>query len=1125
MSDTKDALESLLNRAKNQERQYDWEEAAKSIEEALVMSRDMSPDLEGELLERMAYDTSRSAFQASTNEEFRKLIGASIGQFRKAIDAYKRSPNANSDALATRCEAMCSYLSYWLETDLPKKKRSLKESWEAMRGALAAFSESKDYLNLVLTYNRLHFNAFLGWYYEESHETRSTILSDLVRYGNEAAENLVSANLDAEDSARALVNLASSIDSHAVYHPISAEEWKRGQQMERQCLLRATEFSMEAATSEAIYGYLSLGDYTSLGDSDTNPFGIADDMEFQSFGAKKLLDFAEKTRDRLLHGLAHSYVAVRLDWIGAGLEVPEDAERLRNLVLEHSAETRRHFACLGFVAPDFLWWPWPSAPFLPWYYHRLYNRETDLGKKRTLATRLLSEARDFLRFAESSGYPFGVELSRWFMAVALDAVADTEEDDSKSIALVKEALEHFRAAMEVLDTFTPSNLWNKGLARINCARIEHKLVGLMKDGADRTALAESSATHFREGLGLMHEWTTVWNEDTFASDKTHRGGFGLWWNWYGRALRTEFEILGDRSFLKSAVEAFEKAAEESSKGEWESRAAESLWDAARTCDLLEEYSKAAKGFENASACYTEAAEKVKSLREYYQQYVAYMRAWAEVERARLHHLRQEPGAAREHYRNASELHTSSRQWGYLAGNYSALAELENAEDLSLKEDFAGSIGSFKEAVKLFSESREALKKHLDRIESPDEREMVSRLIEATKFRKDFCAARSTLEEARLLDKRGEMNDASDRYSQAAEMFRVILDKPGAGQSKKEIGLIITLASAWRAMSRAEAEASPQLYEEAARLFEEAKETSPGERAKNLTLGHSRFCKALGLGARFADESDPDLHHAATNHLESAARYYTKAGCDTAAEYARASKLLFDAYAHMSVAGKEADPQKKAKSYALAEKLLEASAASYGKIGQSGRKEQVLKMLDRAKRERLLAKSLTEVFLAPDEASSTSTFSSPSLTQESAVGLDRFEHADVQATLIARPKTMNVGQDLVLEVEIVNAGRGPAQLTKIDKVIPAGFDVVSEPEKCRVEDSYVNMKGRRLNALKTDDIRLVLRPSVHGEFQLRPRIMYLDESGKYKSCEPEPIDIWVKELGISGWLKGPERKGK
>ena len=31
---------------------------------------------------------------------------------------------------------------------------------------------------------------------------------------------------------------------------------------------------------------------------------------------------------------------------------------------------------------------------------------------------------------------------------------------------------------------------------------------------------------------------------------------------------------------------------------------------------------------------------------------------------------------------------------------------------------------------------------------------------------------------------------------------------------------------------------------------------------------------------------------------------------------------------------------------------------------------------------------------------------------------------------------------------------------------------------------------------------------------------LDETGNYKSHEPEPVTITVKELGISGWLKGP-----
>jgi hypothetical protein len=37
--------------------------------------------------------------------------------------------------------------------------------------------------------------------------------------------------------------------------------------------------------------------------------------------------------------------------------------------------------------------------------------------------------------------------------------------------------------------------------------------------------------------------------------------------------------------------------------------------------------------------------------------------------------------------------------------------------------------------------------------------------------------------------------------------------------------------------------------------------------------------------------------------------------------------------------------------------------------------------------------------------------------------------------------------------------------------------------------------------------------------LKPTILYLDENGKYKSHEPEPVAITVKELGVKGWLKG------
>jgi hypothetical protein len=64
-----------------------------------------------------------------------------------------------------------------------------------------------------------------------------------------------------------------------------------------------------------------------------------------------------------------------------------------------------------------------------------------------------------------------------------------------------------------------------------------------------------------------------------------------------------------------------------------------------------------------------------------------------------------------------------------------------------------------------------------------------------------------------------------------------------------------------------------------------------------------------------------------------------------------------------------------------------------------------------------------------------------------------------------------------------------------------------------------MKRKRLAQLKTEEIRLVLRSVANGIFTLRPRVMYLDETGKYKSHEPEPVNIIVKELGITGWIKG------
>jgi len=179
----------------------------------------------------------------------------------------------------------------------------------------------------------------------------------------------------------------------------------------------------------------------------------------------------------------------------------------------------------------------------------------------------------------------------------------------------------------------------------------------------------------------------------------------------------------------------------------------------------------------------------------------------------------------------------------------------------------------------------------------------------------------------------------------------------------------------------------------------------------------------------------------------------------------------------------------------------------------------LGLLEKTRKERELALSITEVLHSPTIVSATSSFTMPTPTREEAVGSERFEHADIQANLIVHQKELRVGENLDMEIELVNAGKGPALLIKVTGVVSKDFEVAEKPEIYRVEDSFINMKGKRLDPLKTEEIRLVLRPKVQGVFPLKPTILYLDENGKYKSHEAEPVTVTVKELGIKGWLKG------
>ena len=183
-------------------------------------------------------------------------------------------------------------------------------------------------------------------------------------------------------------------------------------------------------------------------------------------------------------------------------------------------------------------------------------------------------------------------------------------------------------------------------------------------------------------------------------------------------------------------------------------------------------------------------------------------------------------------------------------------------------------------------------------------------------------------------------------------------------------------------------------------------------------------------------------------------------------------------------------------------------------------EEVKRILDRVREEREIAVSLSEILHAPSLISTTTSFASPISTQEQAVGLERLDNAHILAKLITQRKELGVGEELHMEIEMVNAGRAPAQLIKIDDILIDGFELKSYPDICRIEDGHFDLKGRALQPLKTQELKLVLKPKAKGTFEFMPRILYLDDAGNFKSFEPKPISITVKELGLRGWLRGP-----
>jgi tetratricopeptide (TPR) repeat protein len=1055
----------------------------------------------GEIHERLGCAFYRAAFQTESNDEFKEGLHRAIQSHQQAKEFYGRLDEPLKRPRTLRCDAMTTLMGYWLAEKASEKKKLLDECWKLTKDALEAF-EAGNAMDYGKTFNELSASIDLGYYFHETFQTREKIIREAAEYGEHAIKYLSTLGNHLE--------LARAYSKTAVYTSLTCDFFANLDDREKYSQ-KATDYWLKAKDISEETAMLELPSVL-FGCGPAGYWGDGTDNALNNF--ERALDCSRKTRDRFIIGRALDLLVYHSGWRAEVTEDPDEKAALLKKALQYAEDAEHQYSAISFTSPR--GGAWRTEGAILWHYSGLANRETDLNRKRELLGKTLEVALDILKRAENSGYPDYAEEVHGIFARVLRELAKLEANPEEKKRLLETALMHNEESVAISEQIEPLAYWNLGLIRGGTIVTRHELADLTKEPETKKNMLRKILLDSQDALGFCIKGLTSYKGEAATP---MLGTIAYWEVYNGNLLYSLHELTSDKEYLTRAIEAFQRGIETYQKTNQTSRLAESFWKIAQTYDALGEHMKAGDNFDQASKSYRNAAERIPQLKDFYRDHASYMEAWNAIEKARHHHTEKQYGQAKEHYEKAADLHKSTTRWDYLSPNYLAWAKLEEGEDLSRREQTEEAKDLFQKAAKAFAEAKKSIQSKLEKIENRDEKELLVNLAEASDIREEYCLGRIALEEARILDKQGDHAASSKKYGSATEKFQKATDAMKDESDRQELKPIVCLCRAWQTMTRAEAEASPDLYKEASRLFEEAKDHSLDEKAKMLALGHSSFCKALEAGTRFEAVRDTSLHTLATQHLEGAASYYLRAGFKNASEYAEATQKLLDAYLYMHNAKTQTDPTKKAQFYMMAEKVLQASAGSYLKAKHPEKQEQVSTLLEKVKNERELALSLTEVLHAPLATSTTATFTTPSSTEETPTGLERFDHADIQANIITRQKELKVGENLNLKVELVNAGKGPALLIKLAEVIPEGFELAEKPEVYRAEDSYLDMKGKRLDPLKTEEVRLVLKPNIQGVFPLKPRILYLDENGKARSYEPEPINITVKELGIKGWLKG------
>jgi tetratricopeptide (TPR) repeat protein len=1085
-----------LKKGEEQEQQGEWRSAATYYEQALhAKSPANSPP---GIWERLGVCYDRASRQAQDVESFKRLKKLAVEAYRQAARLF--SEDRTKLASSASCKAAAAYHNSWLTVTPAEKKACYDECYRSGETALTAFEDAGDQLNFGKTCTRLlpciYDSLYLAVDLREKHVT--------AQKGIEWSQNAITALTPFADKRELLqvYSFASLISWYAA-NISEREEWRREHEN------RTIQYSEKAIelSREVTDPYLAaISRWAAALSTLFFTKNINSSYEF----AKDMLKQGSSINDNYLVGKAYYLLAFITDWMIPQEADPEKQREGYEAIIQYA---ENGISALQLVAQDL-----PIAEtyrfYIESYAYLASDFEITLEGKRAAGKKAVDWGQRGLESARRSGSPDALGGIYHGLSKMLHFLSNLEPRRDDQIKLLDEALDYRKKHLETIKRISPSNLWLLGVIKHYAALIQAELSrSTVKDDQKITFLTDAVSS-LDEGLQACNEWI---QSRSIPSLVAIVAGYE---DEFGEILGELYSLTHESDVLSRTIGVYEDAADKYERLEIPSRAAESYWKIARNLDHLGRYREAAQYFDKASTGYKNAAATLAQFSDFYFDHVLYMRAWCEIANAKSAHAREEYASAMRHYEKTANLLQHSTLWGYFASNFQAWSLLEHAEDLSRQEQCAESMATFNKAAEIFSGAQDSFEAAIRTIQSPNDRTSVIGLKNASVRRKAYCLARVTLEQARNDDFLGRYHESAENYGLAAGQLEAIVSSTQTDTERHELETIAYMCRGWQKMKMADARDLPELYREASDLFVEACKHSAQAQTNLLIHGNTALCRALESGTRYKMTQDQDDYNRVKQFLLSAADYYLKAGFTRVAQWTNATQVLFDAYMYMNSAEIETDPEQKTKTYLLAERCLNRSARLYDNAGYTGKKKEIVTIIQHVKNQHAFALSLGELLSTPNHALSTQMMPAPSLTIEEPIGVSKFQNTLIEAKLTVSQHEIMLGEELQCNLHLANLGKATAFLGQIEGLVPNDCDLTVKPEGYAVVNSQLDFKGKKLPALETETIRLRCKPQKKGNYVFKPRVRYMNEYGDKSLHELEQITVNVKQLGILGWLRGP-----